>query len=223
MTSVNPKGIRTISERLTDDGASDLSDAELLSLFINAKNGVSPIERASAFLNRVTLMELLRKPYCAEYRALGISSRQHSQIKAGMELAKRSVMSELVRKDVLSSPSDVRKYIALHIAGLEHEVFGAIWLDNRHRVIKIQPAIFRGCIDSAAVYPREIVKECLTCNSAAVLFFHTHPSSVSEPSDTDVRLTRKLTDALNLIDVRVLDHLIVSQGSFVSLAERGLM
>jgi len=83
--------------------------------------------------------------------------------------------------------------------------------------------LFTGTIDSAAVYPREIVKRCLNTNAAAVIFAHNHPSGVAEPSDTDVRLTRKLVDALALIDVRVLDHLIIGKGVQTSLAERGLM
>ena len=97
-----------------------------------------------------------------------------------------------------------------------------MFLDNRHRVIEYRE-LFRGTIDSAAVYPREVVKRCLSSNAAAVIFAHNHPSGVAEPSDTDVRLTRKLIDALALIDVRVLDHLIIGQGVQTSLAERGLM
>ena len=122
----------------------------------------------------------------------------------------------------MSSPQAVRDYLSLKLSGLEYESFVGLFLDNRHRIIEYRE-LFRGTIDSAAVYPREVVKHCLSCNAAAVIFAHPHPSGVAEPSDTDVRLSRKLTDALSLIDVRVLDHLCVGKGSITSLDERGLM
>ena len=130
--------------------------------------------------------------------------------------------SEIENRDVLSSPGEVRNYLAAHLSGLQHEVFGALFLDNRHRVIRCAD-LFTGTIDSAAVYPREVVKHCLSYNAAALIIFHNHPSGLAEPSDTDVRLTRKLVDALSLVDVRVLDHLVIGQGVMTSLAERGLM
>jgi DNA repair protein RadC len=116
----------------------------------------------------------------------------------------------------------VRRYLSLQLSGLTHELFAALFLDNRHRVIEYKE-LFTGTIDSAAVYPREVVKHCLNSNAAAVIFAHNHPSGVAEPSDTDVRLTRKLTDALALIDVRVLDHLVIGQGVQTSMAEQGLL
>ena len=133
------------------------------------------------------------------------------------------ILAGLVREsDVLSSPDEVRSLIKCRIGASEHEVFVAIWLDNRHRVIEIVD-MFHGTIDSAAVYPREVVKAALKFNAAAVVFAHNHPSFTAEPSDTDVRLTRKLVDGLALIDVRVLDHLVVGGPNITSLAERGLM
>ena len=143
-------------------------------------------------------------------------------MQAALELSRRRLHESIQAGSALSSPQDVRDYFSLHLTGLSHEVFAALFLDNRHRVIKYEE-LFKGTIDSAAVYPREVVKLCLSCNAAAVIFAHNHPSGVAEPSDTDVRLTRKLTDALALIDVRVLDHLIIGQGVQTSLAERGLM
>ena len=134
------------------------------------------------------------------------------------------IMENLVRDgDVLSSPDHVREYLKYKIGALEHEVFSVLFLDNRHRVIAFEPAMFRGTIDSAAVYPREIVKAALRHNAAALLLAHCHPSFVAEPSDTDIRLTRKLVDACALIDVRIIDHLIVAGPNITSLAERGLM
>ena len=160
-----------------------------------------------------------RSAFCT---ARGLGTARYTLLQAALEISRRHVLSAVRESDVLSSPEAVRTYLALHLTGLEHEVFGALFLDNRHRVIEYRE-LFRGTIDSAAVYPREVVKRCLASNAAAVIFAHNHPSGVAEPSDTDVRLTRKLVDALALIDVRVLDHLVVGQGVQTSLAERGLM
>jgi len=136
----------------------------------------------------------------------------------------KSIMARRMRRtqEVLSSPGDVRDYLLLHFAQESVEKFWGLFLDNRHRVIE-HTILFTGTLDSAAVYPRVVVQHALRVNAAATIFAHNHPSGVAEPSDTDVRLTRKLTEALALIDVRVLDHLIVGSESTTSLAERGLM
>ncbi len=122
----------------------------------------------------------------------------------------------------LSSPRDTRQYLQFRAAGLGHEVFGVVFLDNRHRVIG-EAELFRGTIDGSSVYPREVVKETLARNAAAVIFWHNHPSGNTEPSQADGLITVRLRDALALVDVRVLDHLIVAGQSCTSLAERGLL
>lgn len=121
----------------------------------------------------------------------------------------------------LTSPQASKDYVKLHLATYEHEVFACLFLDNKHRVITFEK-LFRGTIDSASVYPREVVKACLSHNAAAVILAHNHPSGVAEPSQSDIQITRRLTEALQLIDVRVLDHLIVGE-EVVSFAERGLL
>lgn len=126
------------------------------------------------------------------------------------------------KKICFTTPSEVSAYCIARHAGLEAEQFDLIMLDNRHQLIETKK-MFAGTIDSAAVYPREIVKECLANNAAAVILAHNHPSGVCKPSDTDVRLTRKLIDALGLVDIRVLDHIVTGDGLSTSLAERGLM
>jgi len=123
----------------------------------------------------------------------------------------------------LRSPKSTRRFLRMRMAHLQHEVFGAIMLDNRHRVIEVRD-LFTGTIDGAAVYPREVVKAALNANAAAVVFFHNHPSGVNEPSQTDVALTKRLKEALSLVDIRTLDHMVVSGAEdTISLAERGLM
>jgi DNA repair protein RadC len=122
----------------------------------------------------------------------------------------------------LHSPADTASFCVLKLANLEHEVFTAIYLDNRHRVIETEE-LFRGTIDGATVHPREVVKAALRHNAAAVIFAHNHPSQVAEPSMADEMITTRLRDALALVDIRVLDHLVVAGRETVSLASRGLL
>lgn len=121
----------------------------------------------------------------------------------------------------LTSPESSKNYVKLQLARYEHEVFACLWLDNRNRVINFNK-LFRGTIDGASVYPREVVKAALKHNAAAVIFAHNHPSGMAEPSHADEQITRRLKEALSLIDVRVLDHLVVGE-EVVSFAERGLL
>lgn len=211
-------------EKLLHHGAGSLSDAELLAIFIQTGTaGHSAVQVArdalATFGGLSALLAAERQTFC---RTRGLGDARYSTLQAALEISRRNVFATNLQGDVLSSPEHVRHYLSLHLTGLGHEVFSALFLDNRHRVIEYRE-LFRGTIDSAAVYPREVVKRCLSSNAAAVIFAHNHPSGVAEPSDTDVRLTRKLVDALALIDVRVLDHLIIGQGVQTSLAERGLM
>ena len=123
---------------------------------------------------------------------------------------------------ILSNPTTTRDFLRLHFAGMEHELFTVVFLDNRHRVIGVED-MFRGTIDGASVHPREVVKRCLQLNAAACVFAHNHPSGVAEPSQADEIITRRLKAALDLIEVRVLDHLIVGGTNVESFAERGLL
>jgi len=211
-------------EKLVEKGVGSLSDAELLALFIRTgRPGCSAVDVARELLiefdglRNVLLADKTR--FCA-FPGMGVA--RYALLQAALEISRRHVYSEVREHDAMTSPNLVREYLSLHLSGLQHEVFAGLFLDNRHRVLEYRQ-LFVGTIDSAAVYPREVVKRCLSSNAAAVIFAHNHPSGVAEPSDTDVRLTRKLTDALALIDVRVLDHLIIGQGVQTSLAERGLM
>ena len=128
----------------------------------------------------------------------------------------------LVKSDILTSPEATRSYLKLRLGGLTYEVFSLLLLDNRHRVIGYEE-VFRGTIDGASVHPREIVRRVIETNAAAVIFAHNHPSGVAEPSQADLRLTQRLKEALALIDVRVLDHLIIGDSESVSFAERSLL
>ena len=137
--------------------------------------------------------------------------------------AARETLSHRVRRGVtLSSPKATRDFLTLKLGDREFESFCCLFLDNRHRVIEFIE-LFRGTIDGASVHPREVVKEALRHNAAAVIFCHPHPSGVAEPSQADELITRRLKDALQLVDIRVLDHLIVAGGETVSLAEKGFL
>jgi DNA repair protein RadC len=122
----------------------------------------------------------------------------------------------------LSKPEETRNYLRLRLADYRNEVFGCLFLDNRNRIIAVRE-LFQGTIDGASIYPRVVVQQALEVNAAAMVFFHNHPSGVAEPSHADEAITRRLKDALALVDVRVLDHFVVSAGESVSFAERGLL
>jgi len=127
-----------------------------------------------------------------------------------------------VAGEPLTSPGASRDYLKLRLYGLPHEVFACLFLDNRHRLPRYEE-LFRGTIDGASVHPREVVRRVIETRAAAVIFAHNHPSGVAEPSQADLRITQRLKDALALIEVRVLDHLIIGEGEVTSLAERGLL
>jgi len=124
--------------------------------------------------------------------------------------------------ECIRSPKDTENYLKARLGDLGHECFCVIYLDNRHRVLAFEE-LFRGTIDGTSVYPREVVKESLKYNAAAIILAHNHPSGVSEPSQADERITKRLKAALELVDIRVLDHIIIGQGSSTSLASRGLL
>lgn len=135
-----------------------------------------------------------------------------------------AILRKRIRKPdtYLSKPEAVADYLMLRLAEQPFETFGYVWLNVRHGVIKVELP-FRGTIDGASVHPREVVRDAMVCNAAAVIFVHNHPSGISDPSRADVRITARLKSALELIDVRVLDHLIIGAGEYTSLAERGLL
>jgi DNA repair protein RadC len=151
-----------------------------------------------------------------------VGTTHFCQLQAALELARRHLAADLARGEALLNPQVTRRYLTAWLRAREREVFGGLFLDNRHRVLAAEE-LFQGSIDSAAVHPREIVKRALALNAAAVIVAHNHPSGVAEPSRADELLTRRLHDALALVEVRLLDHFIVGDGEPVSLAERGLI
>ena len=149
-----------------------------------------------------------------------VLSREEKQAVVKLAL---SVLADRHRSGcALGSPDETRAYLRLKLSDRRHEVFGALFLDNRHRVIEVAE-MFQGTIDGASVHPRVVVQRALEVNAAAIVFFHNHPSGVAEPSHADESITRRLRDALALVDIRVLDHFVVAAGETVSFAESGLL
>ncbi len=148
--------------------------------------------------------------------------REWERLRAALDLHQQALLETAARGPVLGSPAETKEYLRSKLGTLAHEVFCILFLDNRHRIMAMRE-IFRGTIDGATVHPREVIHEALTIRAAAVIFAHNHPSGVAEPSQADERITRRLKDALALIDIRVLDHLIVCGSDCTSMAERGLV
>ena len=211
-------------EKLQLRGAASLSDAELLAIFLRTGvRGKTAVDLARDMLQQFgglrALLVCNQREFCARP---GLGTVKYVELQAAIELGRRHLQEILRRGEVLSSPAATRRYLTIELRDRPHEVFACLYLDNRHRVIAFEE-LFRGTIDGASVHPREVVKQALDRNAAAVIFAHNHPSGVAEPSHADQRLTRRLTEALGLVDIRVLDHLVIGDGEVVSFAERGLL
>jgi DNA repair protein RadC len=211
-------------EKLLLRGAGSLSDPELLAIFLRTGiAGKSAIDLARDLLTEFGgLVGLFSATEAAFCQAKGLGRAKYAQLQAVLEMSRRYLNEEIAGRDVLTSPESTRQYLRARLRNLQHEVFACLFLDNRHRVIEYKE-LFRGTIDGASVHPREVVREAMRANAAAVIFAHNHPSGVAEPSQSDLRITQRLKDALALLDVRVLDHFIVGEGGGTSFAERGLL
>ncbi|MFZ5555527.1 MAG: RadC family protein [Pseudomonadota bacterium] len=211
-------------ERLIAAGAAALSDSELLAIFLRTGvRGASAVDLARQLLARFgTLASLFAAPLSAVAEISGLGPAKYAQLQAVLEMARRALREEMQRRDALTSPAAVRDYLRLALQGKEREVFVAVFLDAQHRAIGVEE-LFAGTLAQTSVYPREVVRRALAINAAAIIFAHNHPSGLAEPSHADQALTRALTQALALVDVRVLDHFVVARGSCVSFAERGLL
>ncbi len=152
----------------------------------------------------------------------GIGRGRANAIAILPDLARRYFAGSLPKGEVIRNPADTAGYLQARMRHLEYELFCCLFLDNRHRVIRFDE-MFRGTIDGTSVYPREVVKEALAANAAAVILAHNHPSGVAEPSQADERITQRLKSALGLVDIRLLDHLIIGNGEATSLAARGML
>lgn len=211
-------------EKLLARGADALSDAELLAIFLRVGvAGVSAVDLARSMLTEygslAALLAADKQRFC---QTRGLGTAKFAQLQAVLEMARRHAGEALLRDDVLTNPDATRNYLSLKLARAPHEIFACVFLDTRHRVVAYEE-LFRGTIDGANVYPREVVKAALKHNAAAVIFAHNHPSGVAEPSRADRDITQRLVEALALVDIRVLDHLVLAHNELSSFAERGLL
>lgn len=212
-------------ERLIRHGAAALSDAELLAIFLRVGvRGQSAVDLARTLLGRFGSLNGLFAAKAGEFKAIpGMGDAKYTQLQAVLEMARRALREDLKARDALSTPGAVRDWLRLHLGGLPHEAFVALWLDAQNRLIDHE-TLFSGTLTQTSVYPREVVKRALARNAAAVVLAHNHPSGVAEPSAADRQLTEALRQALALVDVKVLDHFIVAgPGSPFSFAEKGLI
>jgi DNA repair protein RadC len=211
-------------ERLLDRGPAAVSDGELLAVLLSSGvRGRNAAELARDLLERWGGLAGLLGASADELAiADGLGPARAARIAAALELGRRYLTAPSIERNTLDAPSDAARYFGARLLDLPHEVFSCLFLDTRHRLIRYEE-LFRGTIDGATVYPREVVKRALQYNAAAVIVGHNHPSGVSEPSDADRSITLKLAKALALVEIRLLDHVVVSRGGHVSLAERGML
>ena len=211
-------------EKLLSRGPQALSDAELLAIFLRTGcAGRSAVDLARELLVQFgglrPLLEANQQDFC---QALGLGQAKYSQLQAVMEIARRHLSESLSRGDSLDSVATVKQYLSAQLRHRLQEIFAVLFLDNQHRLLAYEEMFF-GTVDGASVHPREVVKLALRHNAAAVILAHNHPSGVAEPSQADLRITERLQLALEVVDVRVVDHFIVGDGEVLSFAQHGLL
>ena len=211
-------------EKLLQLGPASLSDAELLAILIRTgSRGKSALDLARelltehgglrAIFNR-TPMDICDQP--------GLGTATAATLLAAVELGSRFAAEKLHRRAGISSPADVCQFLSLKLRDRDREVFAVLFLDARHQVICYEE-MFLGTLNGAPVHPREVVKRALAHNAGALIIAHNHPSGIAEPSHSDQRITRRLVDALKLVDITLLDHIVIGDGEYVSMSDRGLM
>lgn len=209
-------------EKLLQFGAKSLRDDELLAIFLRTGIKNCPVLKLSQMvLNHFgSLRNLLsadQKQFCA-FKGIGIT--QFIQLQACIEMTKRYLAEELKLSREFTNPDTARLYLQTELEMREREIFMVLFLDNQHRLIK-QEEMFLGTINSAGVYPREIIKTALYCNAAALILAHNHPSGIANPSQADKNITSKIQQAAELMEIRVLDHFIIGKGCYFSFTEEG--
>lgn len=209
-------------EKLLSAGAAALSDAELLAIFLGSgQRGLDAVASARRLLaDHGPLRALLERPAPALSTLPGLGPARACRVAAALELGSRYLAAGLARGEALTDPQAAGRYFAHRLRGQQSEVFAALFLDTRHRALAFEE-LFRGTVDGAEVHPREVVRRAMAHNAAAVIVGHNHPSGSAEPSAADRAVTARLKQALQLVDVRLLDHFVIGDGAPVSLAARG--
>jgi DNA repair protein RadC len=211
-------------ERLIELGAQALSDAELVAVLLGTGSaGANALEIARSLIAHFGSLRRMLSAHRGDLlEQRGLGPARYATLMAALELARRHYREAMRAGPAMNAPAATRQFLTAQLRDRPYEVFCCLHLDNRHRLIHFEE-LFRGTIDGASVHPREIVRQALQYNSAAMIFAHNHPSGVAEASQADELITRRLRDALALVDIRVLDHLIVGDNTCLSFAERGLL
>jgi DNA repair protein RadC len=209
-------------ERLVRDGAAALSNPELLALLLRVGvRGKSAVELGHDILQHFGSLHGLFGATLNDFSEVhGLGMAKYAQLQAVMELARRAIGEQLQAGATMSSPELVKRYLRIKLGGQRHESFVVLFVDVKNRLI-VDKELFRGTLTHTSVYPREVVKAALACNAAGVILAHNHPSGLPDPSEADVQLTRALSQALALVDIRVLDHFVVAGPLVHSFAEHG--
>ena len=217
-------GYLAAREKMVKAGITALSDAELLTMLLRTGSARSPaVELPSALLKGFGgLRGLLQADRRALEQLHGMGPAKSAQLLAVLELSKRYLHQVLLRSEPLENPGATEQFLKSALRDNPNEVFACLFLDTRHRVIAYEE-LFHGTIDGAMVYPRVVAEKALKHNAAALIVAHNHPSGISEPSLADQAITRRLKDALALLDIRLLDHFVIGEGAPVSMAARGLL
>ncbi|MDA8663606.1 DNA repair protein RadC [Porticoccaceae bacterium] len=209
-------------EKLLSKGVKVLSDAELLAIFLRTGvAGTSAIELAAELLEKFSGLSLLLNADVKQFCAIkGLGPAKYCQLHATLELTKRYLEEQLESEQVFNRPQQVENFLAVQMSGYQREVFSIMLLNSQHRLLGYHE-LFYGTIDSATIHPREVVRLALEKNAAAVIAAHNHPSGATKPSRADIAITKQLQSALELFDIRLLDHFIIGRGEVSSLAQLG--
>lgn len=211
-------------EKLLLHGARSLSDAELLAIFLRTgMAGKSAVDLARDLLNSFNglraVLEADQTQFCSQP---GLGPAKYAQLQAVLEMARRHLAEELIKGDALNNPKITRKFLLATLRSCNQEVFACLYLDSQNRLIEFREH-FYGTIDSASVYPRELVRSAIKNNASGIILAHNHPSGVVKPSEADLSITQIISSAMQLIDIKLLDHMIVGEGEIFSFAEQGLI
>ena len=211
-------------EKLLNQGPESLSDAELLAIFLRVgTRGKTALDLARDLIKHYGNLKALLLSSKADFCDFpGMGPAKYVQLQASLEMNKRYFHNEMCESNVITSPEASKQFLRSALANKQHEVFACLYLDTQHKTLGFEE-LFQGTLDSASVYPREVVQSVLKKGAAAVIFCHNHPSGSTTASNADIQLTERLKKALELIDVRVLDHMIVAGNQVMSFAEQGLL
>ncbi|TFJ91195.1 JAB domain-containing protein [Lonepinella koalarum] len=211
-------------EKLLQFGATALTDDELLAIFLRTGIKGCPVMQLSRsviqnFGSLRGLISANQKQFCA-FKGIGIT--QFIQLQASTEMTRRYLLEEIKFSHIFNQSEIVRLYLQAEMERHEREIFLVLFLNNQHQLIK-QEEMFLGSVNSASVYPREIIKTALYCNASALILAHNHPSGLAQPSDSDFILTNKIKQAAEFMEIRILDHFIIGKGCYFSFAEKGYL